>query len=542
MTNATEHRPGAVLLALVVLAAAVLLFRLPSLASNLESFPDSVEYATVGIRLATHGTFDITLNGASYPSTYQPWFSMLLLAPVYKLLGPEPGNGVLPVFLFGLAGIAAAFFVGRRVSGLAGGCLAALFVLILPDYRLCGRIVLTDVPAAAVVLALGAVYLRLRSDAAGAPRGLAAAAALLLGLAAALRPATAALVIPFLLLARAQSGGRKLWWAVLFLLPLLALAGMEAWFNACVFGDPFRNGRTFWCAVPWDYPALAFNAGYVRLNLSMLLESGAVYLAVVLGLLHLLVRRLRPVRDAVAAFSGDAYRALGLFVLLGIGPLVAFHLVFFYPDPRFFLPLTVLLAAAAGALAGRFLARVPPRTLVLAQAGVLALAVAIRFAQPPDVPKRKLAAEAIRDLTPSNAVIITGIDAAYLGTMLGAGDPRFIVPISRHVEYASKVICPVRVDHPDPPPAGPRDHRCRGLARGGAMDVIHITATENLDWIVEEMRKGRPVFMHTAVPAEDVPVVQELGARFVATQIAPWFYRLDLPPDEARRTGKQRKR
>ena len=127
--------------------------------------------------------------------------------------------------------------------------------------------------------------------------------------------------------------------------------------------------------------------------------------------------------------------------------------------------------------------------------------------------------------------------------MLGDQSQRLIVPISRHVDYANTLMCPRRVDNPDPPPASWHDHRCPGLIKGGALDAITITATENLDWIVGEMRKGRAVFMNTSVLPDDRPIVHELGALFVRTPpVAPFLYRFTPPPEERDLGGEENSR
>ena len=529
MMSLSDHQWTAALLGLILLSAGIVLFRAPSSAGNLESVPDSVEYATAAIRFVTHGTCDITINSSSYPSRYPPWFSMLILAPAYKLFGPEPGNGILPIFLFGLAGVGAAFFLGKHLSGYAGGVLAALFVVLLPDYRLDAKFVLTDLPATALVLILCLLFVRLRSsESSSPPRGTVILAALLTSLAAALRPATAAIVLPFLLWATTQSGRRRIYLGALFLLPLLALVVLQLIYNASVFGNPFRNGYKFWCPVPYDYFHLTFSTTYIPSNLVMLLESGVVYLLVVMGVLLLFTRRTSP---PPAPLSDRSFRSLGWLALAGLGPLVVFHLVYFYPDDRFFLPLAALLAVTTGALSGRFLARLPVRTLMLMQMGLLILAFAFRCGQKPDPSIRKWMAEEIRRCTPTNAIIITGIDAAYLGTMFGESSQRFVVPTSRQVEYASKQVCYQRVEVLTPPPRGWWDHRCPGLARGGAVDVIPVTADENSDWITQAIREGKPVFAVAIASAKDKPIIQSLGKKYVSTSVAPWLFRLSLPPE-----------
>jgi len=77
--------------------AFIILFRTAYNASDLEIVPDSVEYTVTASRLVTDQSYTIVMDGQSWPPRYPPWFSMLVIAPAYLLLGDEPGNAVFPL-------------------------------------------------------------------------------------------------------------------------------------------------------------------------------------------------------------------------------------------------------------------------------------------------------------------------------------------------------------------------------------------------------------------------------------------------------------
>src|SRR5579862_9576463 len=135
-------------LALIVLLAFAFLYRSPYSASALEVVPDSVEYAIAARRLVTLGQFNIALNGAVYPPRYAPWFSVLALAPVYRLTGGDDGTAILMVLFFGIAGIIAAYAIGRRLGGPWAGAGAAICLMAFKEYHAIARLILTDIPCA----------------------------------------------------------------------------------------------------------------------------------------------------------------------------------------------------------------------------------------------------------------------------------------------------------------------------------------------------------------------------------------------------------
>ena len=125
----------ALALTLLLVVSFFALFEPPFTASDLTIAPDSVEYSTAAWRLVYEGRYAVTINGTAYPPRYPPGFALLALAPVYQLLGQDPGIGIYGILFWSLVGVAAAFAIGRRLGGIPSGLLAGAAVLLLPDYQ-----------------------------------------------------------------------------------------------------------------------------------------------------------------------------------------------------------------------------------------------------------------------------------------------------------------------------------------------------------------------------------------------------------------------
>ena len=170
---------------------------------------------------------------------------------------------------------------------------------------------------------------------------------------------------------------------------------------------------------------------------------------------------------------------------------------------------------------------------------VLALAIAWRIMIPDAAPHRRIAVEQIQRFTSGGDVIISGIDPAYLEILLGDSPPRRIIPISRNVEYASKLIALQPVGRLDPPPAGWRATRNRGLARLGAVDPIPITAADQLGALAELAPRNRRLFLETSsIAGSDASILDLIRKACELTPVAPSLFRLNCRPDsQAGRTG-----
>ncbi|MEI6515969.1 MAG: hypothetical protein WCO77_08325 [bacterium] len=490
---------------LLLLAVGILLFRTPFSASDLSITPDSVEYSAGALSLATKGTYEITIQDQAYPPRYPPWFSLIFLTPAYCITGTEPGNAVFPILLFSLLGVLAAWRIGYTFSGPWGAFCAAAGLLLVPSFRIYSREIMSDIPCTALVLLLALIYLRLRSEPARSA-SLFWAAGLLTALCAAIRPTSLGVAIPFVILALRPVSFPKLIAAVS---PLLVIGSLTLWYNQSTFGS-FRNGYQYWCPVPCDYINLTFSLAYIRHNVPVMLSSGILLWGSLIVLLWLFFRN--RTTDPVAGPRPS--RAMAEFTVATGVPLLAFHAIYFFPEERFYLPLLALLGTWAGALLGHCFARIPVSRVIGAQIVILAMAGLVRQlnAEPP--PFRRMGIEAIRQKTPANAVIISALDPVYLDIMLGASGRKFI-PLSRRVEYASKLVAPFRISHPNPPPVFWGDHRSRGMRAGGAREVIASTASESPSEIAQWLQQGVPVFLDTCYLTEvDEMILAKLKKEF----------------------------
>jgi hypothetical protein len=519
-----------VLVCLLALTSGIVLYRTAHSASNLRITPDEIEYALGGHRIAEAGRFEILVDGHWRPSRYPPWFSLLVIAPTYLLLGMDPGNAIYPVTVFGIAGVVIAFFIGRRISGLWGGVLAGLGVLALPYYRLMGRIVMTDVPSACLALILCLFFMHWRSRASCASLFQIFLAGVVGALAGSLRVTNAALILPFLLLSRHNKYSGTVSRAILLFAPLAILAILQLRYNDSVFGLPWRNGYHYWAPVPYDYFHLTFQPGYLLVGLAKMIKRPDELIPVVvpLGILVAWIfwrQRHRTEQDnAVAAQCGLQY------LLVGATPIVLFYSVYFFQSLRFLLPVMAVMAAICGGLAGFCLRRFTwPWVLSLA---VLALVVvlSVRLSSPPNEPPfARMTCDDINQLTPDDAIIIASIPPSYIEYMVCRHSNRRIIPISRKVAYANSLIAQRKVISPEPAPRDWEDARCEGIRNGGSQEAVALVAEDNLDWVAGEIRAGRPVYITpTYLGDENRPVADQIDRRFHLKKVHEGLYKLRL--------------
>ncbi|MBZ5639053.1 MAG: glycosyltransferase family 39 protein [Acidobacteriia bacterium] len=511
-------------LALLLAAAAVILARSAYNASNLDVVPDSVELALGAEHFVADGRFAIEIDGRTLPSRYPPWFSVAALAPAYLLLGPEPGNAIYPVTAFAVAGIALAYALGRRAAGTWGGASAATALLALPVYRLWGRQIMSDVPAAAVMLAVCLVYVRGRASSRETAAGHFLAGCLI-AIGALFRPVCAAALLPFLLCAFSPPGAAKR--LLLLLGPLGAAAAMTLAYNGATFGSVARSGYPFWCPVPYDYPSLTFSTAYVRTNLTALWYAGLPLLIAGVASALVIDRRLRAAPPASVDAGVATVRSLVEFLVLATGPIVLFHLLYFFPHPRFYLPSVAVAAVLLGSVAGGWLSRLRGWTLpAILALGLLAVS-AWRAGTSDQPPYRRMVADRIRQLVPERAIVVSAIEPAYLGYFLGASGGRRAMPISRRVEYADKLIARHRIPDPSPPPRRWNDHRCPGLLAGGAEEAVRAVASERLGDLEAAITAGVPVFLDTSFTTRaDQELLDTIRRRFDVVQRAGMLYEL----------------
>ena len=150
---------------------------------------DSQSYLLPGWALAQGEGFSPELRRA-------PGYS-LFIAAALRLLGPDLGSVALAQHVLGLASVALAFLLGRRLFGRAAGLLAALLVALSGPQLIYERYLMSEALFGFVLaLAAGLMVAALRG---GSAPWAALLAGLALGLAALIRPVAQALLPLFLL-------------------------------------------------------------------------------------------------------------------------------------------------------------------------------------------------------------------------------------------------------------------------------------------------------------------------------------------------------
>ena len=507
--------------------AFIILFRTAYNASDLEIVPDSVEYTVAASRLVTDQSYTVVIDGQSWPPRYAPWFSMLVIAPAYLIFGDEPGNAVFPILFAGLVGIAAAFVIGYQVSGPICGVSAGLSLLVLSWYRYLGRQVMTDIPCVALILVACLLYMRLRmvSSHSRIPYLL---AGILSGLCAAFHPVCASVILPFLWFIVRNNPKRHTFQKIaLVIIPGLLFAGLTMLYNNAVFGSPMRTGYHFWCPVPYDQPGMTFSLSYIIVNLKTMIQSGLPVLVLAILLLILLdkSRHEKLIVGSVKESMGSLFE----FTIITCVPMVIFHLLYFYHSQRFFLPLMSFLAIIFGIMIGIGLHHVSHRTLAFTQVIILVGVLILRFVFPDSPPTRRIAVDSINRYTTDNALIISAIDPAYLEFMTCRFSKRRILPISRRVEYASKLVAWKKASDLNPKPTAWWDHRCEGLARANAKEVIPYVADGGEDRLFLALSESVPIYLDTShLTNKDMEVVMSIRQRFKLTRCAEYLFRVNL--------------
>jgi hypothetical protein len=369
----TLHTKDWVALAAITAAVLILCYRSPYSASELEIVPDSVEYCAGAYNIVAHGRYEMQIQDQWYPPRYSPWFSLFFLMPAYVMAPLHLGAPIIVILLMSILSAVMAYQIGHRISGTGGGCLAAVLLMSVPSFRTMSMSIMTDVPCTALCLTTASLYLGLTR---ASRTGKWLIAGLTCALAFSLRPLTAPLCLPFLIFLirhRPQLPIRK---AAALLTPSALMLAATMLYNHVAFGSLIRNGYNFWCAVPYDYLTLTFGFRFASSNIATLLIAMKYLLPVALLLIMLTARYRRgiPRRDAVYS----SVSRLMSFTAIALSLLTVAHLLYFYPEQRFFLPLVSCIAVMVGGLAGSFL---PLKSTIRLAALLSALLLACIFAR-----------------------------------------------------------------------------------------------------------------------------------------------------------------
>lgn len=508
----------------IIIATLVVCFRSPYNASDMETVPDSVEYCAGAYNMLAGGTYEIEIQNQWYPPRYSPWFSAIFLLPCYVLAPLKLGGPIIAVLIMSVLAVLIAYRIGARISGTGGAFLSAIFLLFLPIFRTSAMRIMTDAPCAALCLAAASFYLEFDRE---SPTRKWLVAGLICALSASLRPLTAFLCLPFILFAikhRPTHGLRK---CMTLLLPSAVMGSLTLLYNYRTFGNALRSGYNYWCAVPYDYFTLTFGLRYLSSNMAHLFLAGMFVIPTLL-LLFLLWARYRDTLPHADSARKPAGKLL-FFCAVSMTPLTLIHLLYFFPEQRFFLPLIAFASVLTGALGGVFI-RVESQTRSNIAAVLLVFAcMLVRMRTPEHIPSRRIAAEKIDRFVPEKATVISATDPAYFALVLRHRNIRFL-PVSRTVEYASKVIVLKKIAELDPAPRNSYDHRAPALMKGGAQDPVRWTADELRPAIAALSQSGRAYYVDTGtITPSELGSMQKLFSSCAAVKITPGLYLLGPP-------------
>jgi hypothetical protein len=284
------------------------------------------------------------------------------------------------------------------------------------------------------------------------------------------------------------------------------------YYNSTTFGSVWRSGYNYWVSIPCDFISLTFGLRYLTANLGTLFDhSGFLFLALACAGLFFLLRQRQP------AAVNTVLTPTALFLGLGVLPGVALHLFFFYSATRFFVPLFVILSALAGSLAGLLVAERLKSIIWLPGLLVLVCVLSALLRSYPQA-TRRTAADEIVELAPKQATVISALDPLYLGFFLKrAGKDVTLLPVSRRVEYASKLVMTQPISALNPLPSNPLASRDPRLLAIGAKEAVLHTADEVIGQIELDLNEKTYILDQSFLTSEE----QDLfSRRFRLEQVA----------------------
>ena len=417
--------------------------------------PDAEEYAATAVNLDRGLGPVLHFGGISYP-TLHPIGYPLILAAAYPLLGHRPERLCIVTALTALIAIAGLYILTLWVFDRPSAVLAGLLLATSPYFLVCSTLVMSDVPALAVVVlaVLAFLYAEERQSLVAS-----ALCGLLAGLAVTIRVTDGA-ILAGMLAAVILVRPRRLQFArvTAFAIGFTAFPGLQAWVNLHYLGSIFSSGYTFW----WREDFTHFKLSYLVVPSDPTDRHGnlVAYAITMLGLdgifgqpafVNTEFRTSVHTRYFFYPFPVVIFAGLGVFfamrgkwrnastmraVYLGLGflaSLLVIYLPYFDFYPRFMLPaLFIVLAAAGWGLVGanRRLkwgwAGLAVIALDALLAGAMVLETAPRLAAMP-VPPSELVAHvlAIRPRL-TNAVVVSNISLQWLELYAGGEGTEFV--------------------------------------------------------------------------------------------------------------------
>lgn len=479
---------------------------------NRLAIEDALEYYVGAENFVKEGSYSFEINSQQQPSRFPPFFSTVILAPFIDLGRLSnidgPTMAYVPVLLMTLVALSAGFLLGASISNVWGGIAALLGCLLLPELRYFSGQIMTDAPFAALWL-VGLLCFLMQLEAEDGKQSRWVIPGLIVAGAFGLRPLGIMLLVPWIILFSLQSRGRKLFNVladlIMLVAPTVILTGSNLAYNRKVFGEPFRTGYHYWMSIPYDFSELTFSLRYVAENLTVLAGETAV-LPALFVIAAIVVSARRPELEAV--FICNRGRVAGTLIYLlipGLG-LILFHAVYFYSASRFFLPVSIILMALAAGLVGGFLNKLKtsPYALILSLgvAGMLARAVFVATDDPATGDLR--AVLKLKDIVPPTATLVSAHNPLFLEHFVNAGTQRRLIPWSRELPYASKLITLSKPPAEIAAGAHWSKHRFKGLNQmADTIDPYPVVMKEAPRLFAKWLKQKRLVYVDTSLLSQE---------------------------------------
>ncbi|MGA7621225.1 ArnT family glycosyltransferase [Candidatus Binatus sp.] len=491
--------------------------------------PDAVEYAAVAVNLDRGLGPVLHFAGNSYPSRYTIGYP-LMLAAAYPLLGHRPERLCLVTALTALIAIAGLYILTLWVFDRPSAILAGLLLATSPHFLGLSTCVMSDVPALAVAVLAALAFLYAEEK-----ESLVASAlcGLLAGLTVTIRVTNGA-ILAGMLAAVLLVRPRRLQFArvMAFAIGFTAFPGLQALVNLHYLGSPLSSGYAFWWREAYSSVFTTFELRFLFVPWDLTYRHGNLvsYSIAMLGLdgllnqlnLGLELQTLLHSRYCLYPFPVPLFAGLGVFfairrkrnartmraMYLGFGflaSLLLIYLPYFFLDPRFLLPASFIVFAAAGyglVSANRRLKRGWAGFAVIALDVILAGAILVdtvsRLAEPPR--ESRLVAEVLA-MRPrlKNAVVVSDISLQWL-ELYAAGERTELVGLNNLASelHPKQVVSEFHLywlyekkaagwSGPIPPM----------LLPNGELDLVEAGK------LAEEDKQGRPVYLLVVMPLTD---------------------------------------
>lgn len=444
----------------MLLGFALLLIASTGFANGQELWPtpDAIEYSAVAVNLDRGLGPVLHFGGNVYPSRYTIGYP-LLLAAAYPLLGHRPTRLCIVTALTALVAIAGLYILTLWMFDRPSATLAGLLLATSPHFLGLSTLVMSDVPAVAfVILAVLAFLYALEKESLVAS----ALCGLLVGLSVTIRVSDGAILIGMIAAALLVRPPRfQFAPAIAFAIGFVAFPGLQAWLNLHYLGSIFSNGYAFW--LPDFYNSATFKTfklSYIVANPDPSHQHGnfVVYGLALLGLdgffgqLRLATESwtLLHSRYSMYPFPVAIFAALGVFSamrhkrdattmramylgLIFLALLLLFYLLYFHVEPRFMLPASFVVFAAAGSGLVRANRSLEWRwtgfaviTLDVILAGAILGETASRLTTP--APRNSELVAEVRAIQPllKNAVLVSDISLQWLELVAGGEQTEFV--------------------------------------------------------------------------------------------------------------------